>query len=657
MSLRNALLILACIIPGVSSPYHAVISPGAPAPYLQVTHLAITREAISKAANHRTFLDALGIEDKEYSDSPFFVEARATAPVDERRAIHFGRRYAGALIEAGAVAEDDDRNSTWRWLRHFMDPQNGDGGWRLNAAHGRARNARDWGFDGAGDPVPNEFTWTRALQDMRMACGLTGGGTATARDEAEEHLFYALGHVLHLVEDLCQPAHTRNDGHGHVALGHSELEYVYGRENLLPGSLPPTVKAAVNAALPEYHVTYGGYFTSAAVFSNEQFFSDGTIFDNYLRPQRGVDTAERTDEVGPDGAEVLFVVSTNLDDDATGIEERLARSALLHNTLNSPDNLVVLDNAEKLIPKAVALAAGLINHLFRGQLSVEADENDLIITNTSDVAHLNGDMANASFSEGSLTLLYEEQDGTRLPFGSVPVASLAPGEHLPVAGVLLGIPETAVGPDGATVIVVYDGVIGREVGIAARRITGVRPDYPSNEQPWNVGSICFGIDGLPVPEGVESSLSWPFGNGSTTITEVTALSVDSRAFTSVFSFGCAPCNIALRMSVVHDQSGTEMVLWDGLTNSLEFLVSFADDATRPPNSPLPGNGGFASMRPVHPLSGLVGLPVGGTLTTKYLWTRNDCGGSCSITVRSHTTCCGILENTSLFCYGAAGFAE
>lgn len=160
------------------------------------------------------------------------------------RAIPAEYRYA---LIAGAMDEDSDVRS----LYHFYDPINGKG---LKFGNKRFMPATDWAREKTAPN--NDYTWDAALR------AYADGDTKAA--------FTALGHVLHLLEDLGTPEHTRNDAH---PLNSPYEEFT---RNLVP---------AVPTKSP---VALGGvrdYFVSLAKYSNENFYSADTIDGGYAKPK------------------------------------------------------------------------------------------------------------------------------------------------------------------------------------------------------------------------------------------------------------------------------------------------------------------------------------------------------------------------------------
>ena len=86
-------------------------------------------------------------------------------------------------LEQGSIDEDNFP----RWMNHFYDPSAGKGLWGF-------ASAKDWAQSGW-----QTFNWEKALNFY------VKGDRQSA--------MIALGHVLHLVEDMGVPAHTRNDAH------------------------------------------------------------------------------------------------------------------------------------------------------------------------------------------------------------------------------------------------------------------------------------------------------------------------------------------------------------------------------------------------------------------------------------------------------------
>ena len=88
-----------------------------------------------------------------------------------------------------------------------------------------------------------------------------------------EKAMFSLGHILHLIEDMGVPAHTRNDGHPAV-LGNEETYEVWA--NRFKQS---NIKEYINLKnkLPIILNSLDAYFESLSTYTNNNFYSNYTI--------------------------------------------------------------------------------------------------------------------------------------------------------------------------------------------------------------------------------------------------------------------------------------------------------------------------------------------------------------------------------------------
>lgn len=93
-------------------------------------------------------------------------------------------------IVKGAIEED----TPIRWMNHFYNPVYGQGLWNFSSAKNWARKDVEQTIYTLGDQ-----TWQKAISDYAKG--------------DKKSAFVALGHVLHLMEDMSVPAHTRLDAH------------------------------------------------------------------------------------------------------------------------------------------------------------------------------------------------------------------------------------------------------------------------------------------------------------------------------------------------------------------------------------------------------------------------------------------------------------
>ncbi len=167
-----------------------------------------------------------------------------------------------------------------RWLNHFYDPVYDRG---LDTPFIKGYRSKDWAQD-AGKQNEAAFRVTHFISSVLTAAEQRNiSEISTSADFTwnraiefyaqgdKEKAMFALGHVLHLIEDLGVPDHTRNDSHA----GGSPYEEFTKRFNLNSpdGSLAARVSGRGVIALNNMD----GYFNSLATYSNNNFYSLDTI--------------------------------------------------------------------------------------------------------------------------------------------------------------------------------------------------------------------------------------------------------------------------------------------------------------------------------------------------------------------------------------------
>ena len=196
-----------------------------------------------------------------------------------------------------------DEDAGTRPLHHFFDPVYSRG---LTMVGVEFLAAKPWSQDTlaqagvvdnvlAGITKPlfssrDDYSWGRAIYEY--AWGDKQRGLET------------LGHILHLIEDMSVPDHTRNDSH--PPFGDSFLHQVSPYEHWADKWNTSTIAVAdvligENKIL-ESCVTLNSCFDSIARYSNNNFFSKDTILKNYDLPK----VIERKTFVLSDGIPYLF---------------------------------------------------------------------------------------------------------------------------------------------------------------------------------------------------------------------------------------------------------------------------------------------------------------------------------------------------------------
>src|SRR3989344_1547929 len=321
-----------------------------------------------------------------------------------------------------------------RVLNHFYDPVHN---WPLTVGVTLGKRAPDWAsgtndvFNQPNTPKTgrrNHFTVFDAREAMYRA--LTGkkkdntdaGLNNQPATEADRKaywatLFRALGDIVHLVEDMAQPQHTRNDPH--AGKGGPIAEAVLTGHKSLYEAYIETRAAAKAFELPSGDkfipppLTYDGYATlrftdylsyspprhkegdllkrqGLADYSNRGFFSAGQNLNPFdaqydypsnNAPSYGRQPVEINWVGNPFGGTMTLFTGT-VTDSLTGqnvanvpltaigawdqfLEQKnlFARYTLVRENYDA--------QADLLIPRAVAYSAGLIDYFFRGRIEAE----------------------------------------------------------------------------------------------------------------------------------------------------------------------------------------------------------------------------------------------------------------------------------------------
>src|SRR3989304_1444385 len=116
-------------------------------------------------------------------------------------------------IRQGSIDED----IPLRYFNHFYDPIHNRG---LDATGQfplgipfplRGRPSHEWGLEDPQEIGGQDFSYRDAREPFRLS--LTEPDPRN-RERRLAETFYALGHVIHFLQDLASPAHTRNAPHG-----------------------------------------------------------------------------------------------------------------------------------------------------------------------------------------------------------------------------------------------------------------------------------------------------------------------------------------------------------------------------------------------------------------------------------------------------------
>ncbi|MBL1216207.1 MAG: hypothetical protein D8M59_01790 [Planctomycetes bacterium] len=193
-------------------------------------------------------------------------------------------------IRFGSVLED----ATSRPKGHFHEPISAEAGNGIHVTNQPgSMSTVEWGFGGddpyeMGDTRGNQYSQSR-LYDYLLGyyVPVEADGDLGTRDlslKSAARFFRTLGHLSHLIQDMTQPSHTRNDAHlGHLVgdIGDPSAFEEWGLLNL------GMVRDYAHRAPQDYPRLKRGreYVTSLANLSATHFFSDDTIgYGNYVPP-------------------------------------------------------------------------------------------------------------------------------------------------------------------------------------------------------------------------------------------------------------------------------------------------------------------------------------------------------------------------------------
>lgn len=416
-----------------------------------------------------------------------------------------------------AIDEDGSAN----FFRHFYDPVHNNVG--LTDGGGWFSNSMQWAWDG------HDQDWRVARQAFFEA---VTQAPKSARDFHLARAFYALGHVAHLVEDLAQPQHVRNDAH----LVHPYESYCrdhYGDTSAVAGlgnQPPPTFSVMSNrfeGIPPEFAafwdteqytgqtgITSFAGTLGLAEFTNLHFITDDTMFgplrtvvlprtsappiqidlvssieDRSTAPhhQFNYPTLRNTDLADWFPASKTRVTLQREGEQLGGAVRYVGYSFLgvtnpalfLINNSSVPfiydheigfDDVTYQAAAQILIPKANAYVTGLVNLFFRGKIGLNNPTTtwDAGLQMNSLVIRNESGPGHDFGPGGTWSLYYDDANGNRQPVPGFDASAY------PSGGLANGATFTAKFPEmlcegGYGFTLVFRGRIGNEVDAVAAR--------------------------------------------------------------------------------------------------------------------------------------------------------------------------------------------
>jgi len=272
----------------------------------------------------------------------------------------FGETFSSEEVDLAAIGskEEDTFESKRRPLNHFYDPVNKHGLRALgffsvkNISGGLASPV--WAIDTEAQAnflkkrvrrtdkyfsSPTDFSWDRAVYEYVHG--------------DRERAIKTLGHILHLVQDSTSPAHVRNDDH---LMGDPYEDFTRGMS-------PADDLHIVESNLPEKD-TIGDLIKDSALFTNRNFLSKDTIFEDYIEPSEKAISIWDSVEISGD----IYLFGYN-DYGKLVASEKFRNKAnpfVLRERyiINDPDDLILTDYWNTLSRRAVIGGVGVIRLFF-----------------------------------------------------------------------------------------------------------------------------------------------------------------------------------------------------------------------------------------------------------------------------------------------------
>src|SRR3989338_2165687 len=413
-------------------------------------------------------------------------------------------------IKLGGSSEDEPFYT--RSFNHFHNPLLS---WDQAGFGGTFKSAILWAQDQGsfGSLFGGNYSW-KAVRDYYYL-GLTSS-TKTEREKNLADTFRGLGQLMHLVEDMSVPAHTRNDAHviGYHyekavekirTSGDETMKKIYNDAVANPITFDPSILVLASNPLAPIPIAKifdtDKYDESTAVstlpsgttfglaeYTNANFFSEETIFKGFSHPAKENTNAVLTEQQAKDGKlDKIWYIYKN--GDTSG--KRLAaysyfwiNSGFIPKTewLYNLDDNVYSDYAYLLLPRAVGYSAGLLNYFFRGNFritNVSYDSTSITMWVMNKTYIDPADPVNSAIEPmgpGSLIVSYSYKDnqgntiyGLSNAINVNTVPSVKDNMYIPATFPLNSpIPSAA---SDVSFILIFRGVLGNESdAIAAKRV-------------------------------------------------------------------------------------------------------------------------------------------------------------------------------------------
>ncbi len=208
-----------------------------------------------------------------------------------------------------------------------------------------------------------DFTWQQAID-------LWNAGK-------KEEAMFALGHVIHLIEDASVPDHTRNDPHA------TGSPYENWTAEFAPRSPDANLSERLKGKLPIVLGDLGSYFDGIAAYSNNNFYSEDTIGlqSGYVLPEADMSNLDVRNGK-------YYVIGRDNEGNQHPLLKKSSVFGILFDmkgvTITTNDDLVKESYWSLLSTKAVQYAAGVLDLFFRTVKAAEMSTSTATNVETSE---------------------------------------------------------------------------------------------------------------------------------------------------------------------------------------------------------------------------------------------------------------------------------
>ena len=396
------------------------------------------------------------------------------------------------LIKFGANWEDSRRTSQGKY--HFFNPLTG-GGKSMPPGFDDGPPSPNWALEDKEQFADQPFSYRKGRQYFLDA--LTKSNKSD-RNNNWGMTFQTLGHVIHHLQDMAQPQHTRDDAHCDIWPCALTGAFGFSKTNIEEWTKINAPATFFEGYAPVYTKTDNSIFTSPrkfwatsisivgagmAEYSNRGFFSAGTNVGSgfpfpTIDPNAGnkIDIQEACNAVitptpcppGLRGNITFF--ATNVNDsyrpDQSGVNTRATTHSVFDADLKRRSilpkftvNRFTFDATNSFtLKRAVGYSAGMINYFFRGEMDLKED-----LANLGKFAVKNG--SNETMG-GTLSLHYDLEDGQRNRVAGFDV-NVNPQAEAAVTIPVSDFKEMPYRVDNEAYMMVFKGTLGEEKPMGA----------------------------------------------------------------------------------------------------------------------------------------------------------------------------------------------